>query len=915
MRKSLAVIIYIIGLSVAAAFAQTLQSSAVETANTNQVNRAEWTADDIVMAEQASSAQISPDCRWVVWIKSVPNQDKDKSISNLVLSSLTEKKEIQLTRGTDGVSDPKWSPDNRFVAFTTSRAADQAEKDAADSQLWLINPFGGEPWKLTDFVREISDYVWADNDTIIFSAKENPTFYDQSTQKDDAKVIEDEAHASPIRLYKFSVKSKEVTRLTHNTDRIDSFYLSPDGNHAVTIHGQSLSYSYDNKDKPFVFLYDLKTGERQQIFNETRFNIDEVVWAQDGKGFYAVNDFKENPRYLWAVLHEIYYYDLATGKPVKVNLDWENGLTGSFVATNDGFIALLANGVRNKVARYTRAGNSWRREFLMGEHAGNIFGIKLGADNKTLLYNYSTASTPSQWYSGELIGSQITAPKQITNINQNLQKKQIARTEIIKWKGALNEDVEGILYYPHNYKPGQKYPLVLMIHGGPTLVDSDAWKETYHYPHNLYASRGAFVFAPNYHGSSNYGLKWAESIGGGNYYELEVPDIEKGVDWLIAKGLVDPEKLGTLGWSNGSLLTIALTTRTNRYKAAGAGAGVVDWTSDWANAYFGASFNNYYFGKSPLEDPERYVRKSPFYQLEKVRTPTIIFFGEKDTTVAPSQGWMHFRALQQLGKTDVKFVMFPGESHSFRKLSHQKRKIEEEMAWFNKYLFKTGEETNEALKPDSPLAIALKQKNIKRNENLYGQIVSGKLVPETVNYENLNIGRFEVTRAQYAQFDSNYKIAPGTENYPANNITFDQAQKYCVWLGRLANANYRLANQTEAKTLYDNQGANENTLDYWAGYPVNPEDAARLKTTINKLGNSAPLLKEVGSFKGDGTDELVYDLGGNVAEWINVEGNQPKAFGGSADLPVDTKIRNRQPAAEYVGFRVIKDSGAAASVK
>ncbi len=718
-----------------------------------------------------------------------------------------------------------------------------------------------------------------------------------------------------MRLFKYDLKSKKTTRLTDNTDRIDYFYLSPDGNRAVTVHKQSLTYSYDNKVKPLVFLYDLKTGERKQIFSDMKFNIDDVVWAKDGKGFYASNDFKENPRYLWAVLTEMYYYDLKKSAPVKVNLNWENGLTGSFVATNNGFIALLANGVRNKIARYTREGDSWRREWLTGEHASNIFRIALGEDEKTLLYNYSTASTPAQWYRGFLNNSQIESPMQITDINKNLQNKLIAKTEIIHWKGALNEEVEGILYYPQDYKSGVKYPLIVMIHGGPTLVDSDAWKETDHYPHNLYTSRGAFVFAPNYHGSSNYGQKWSESIENGKYYDLEIPDIEKGIDYLIAKGLVDKDKLGTMGWSNGSLLTIELTTRTNRFKAASAGAGVVDWTSDWATAYFGASFDNYYFGASPIENPERYVRKSPFYRLDKVKTPTIIFFGEKDTTVAPSQGWLHFRALQQLGNTDVKFVLFPGESHSFRKLSHQKRKIEEELAWFDKYLFKTGEETNEALKPDSPLAIALKLKTVKRVGNLYGQKLNGKLVPETVDYKNINIGRFEVTRAQFAEFDANYKFAAGTENYPANDISFEQARRYCEWLSRLTNSNYRLPDENEAGTIYENPGANENTLDFWAGYAVNPDDAARLKTVVGKLGNSATLLMEVGSFKGVGAGELVFDLGGNVAEWIYSRSNKSEVFGGSADMPADSKIRNRQPEAEYIGFRVIKKSAKSITAK
>ena len=911
----MAMIICLIILSISAIFPQNLPSvDRTETDATNQA-ASKWSADDIVMSEQASNVQISPDCNWIVWIKSVPNKEKDKNFSNLILASLKEKKEIQLTRGTDGVSDPKWSPDGRFIAFSTSRKSEDSDEDAADSQLWLINPFGGEPWKISDFTREISDYVWADDDTIIFSAKEEPTFYEKSNEKEDAKVIEDEKHASPVRLFKFDIKSKEVTRLTDNKDRIDYFYLSPDASRVVTVHEQSLTYSYDNKVKPLVFLYDLETGGRKQIFSETKFNIDDVVWAKDGKGFYASSDFKKNPRYLWAVLTEMYYYDLEKATPVKVNLDWENGLTGSFVATDNGFIALLANGVRNKIARYTKTGDSWRREWLTGEHASNIFRIALGKDGKTLLYNYSTASTPAQWYRGFLNKSQIESPMQVTDINKNLQNKTIAKTEIVHWKGALDEEVEGILYYPQNYKAGVKYPLIVMIHGGPTLVDSDAWKETDHYPHNLYTSRGAFVFAPNYHGSSNYGQKWAESIENGKYYDLEIPDIEKGIDYLITKGLVDKDQLGVMGWSNGSLLTIELTTRTNRFKAASAGAGVVDWTSDWATAYFGASFDNYYFGASPIENPERYVRKSPFYRLDKVKTPTIIFFGEKDTTVAPSQGWLHFRALQQLGNTDVKFVLFPGESHSFRKLSHQKRKIEEELAWFNKYLFKTGEETNEALKPDSPLAIALKLKTVKRVGNLYGQTLNGKLFPETVNYKNINVGRFEITRAQFAEFNANYKFAAGTENYPANDISFEQARKYCEWLSRLTNSNYRLPDENEAETIYANSGKNENTLDFWAGYSVNPDDAARLKTVIGKLGDSAPLLKEVGSFKGVGADELVFDLGGNVAEWVYSQANKPEVFGGSADLPADSKIRKKQPEAEYIGFRVIKESAKSTTAK
>ena len=151
---------------------------------------------------------------------------------------------------------------------------------------------------------------------------------------------------------------------------------------------------------------------------------------------------------------------------------------------------------------------------------------------------------------------------------------------------------------------GKKYPLITATHGGPSGADHDSWSESWAYSNNLLNQRGSFILKTNYHGSNSYGLKWVESICCGKYYELEIPDIEKGVDSLIAKGLVDPDRIGALGWSNGSILSIQLMiVDPDRYKAAAVGAGDVEWISDWANVDFGEAFDDYYFGKLPLQDP------------------------------------------------------------------------------------------------------------------------------------------------------------------------------------------------------------------------------------------------------------------------------------------------------------------------
>src|SRR5262249_51506946 len=320
-----------------------------------------------------------------------------------------------------------------------------------------------------------------------------------------------------------------------NKDRIQSLAVSPDGKRAVTIHERSLSYTFDHKVKPAAFLYDLDKAESKQVFEGK--NIQTVHWQPDGKGFYAVNAFTNHPRYLIAYILELFHFDVASGQSTKVALDWPRGLADGgdgFAATADGFVALLADGVRHKPVHFVRNGTSWKHDDLDGEHARNLFALCVGRDGNTTIYQHSAADRPPRWYHARLDGGKLATPTLLVDLQADLAKKTRSRAEIVRWKGALDEEVEGLLHYPHQYQPGKKYPLVVMIHGGPFGADTDAWEETWAYPPNLVCAKGAFVLKPNYHGSSNYGLAFAESIGNGKYY-LPVEDIEKGIDHLIAK--------------------------------------------------------------------------------------------------------------------------------------------------------------------------------------------------------------------------------------------------------------------------------------------------------------------------------------------------------------------------------------------
>jgi dipeptidyl aminopeptidase/acylaminoacyl peptidase len=879
-----------------------------------------WTPEDVITQQDASQFEISPDAKFAVWVKAGADKEKDERVSNLFISNLSDGKEIQLTRGSFQVSQPRWSPSGETIAFLSGQPLLKPKPDLAPLQLWLISPSGGAPWSVTEFERGIEQIQWLDNDTILFSAEEDLSLYERQTKehKDDSNVVDDTPHTAPIRLFKFSIKDQKVTRLTDNADRIENFELSHDKKQLVAVASRELSYAWDQKIPPITYLVNINTGDRTEIFTGERILPNDIEWARDNSGFYVVAPFSDDPKFLVATVERVYFYDVAAAKTTEVNLDWDRGITRSLEPTSDGFVALLMDGVYSKPVRFTRHGGTWSRKSLASDDLRHYFSFALGDDGKTLVYEYSTASTPTQFFRAKLDGVKISSPLQITDLNPGFKNKTIAKSEVLRWKGANDEEVEGIVFYPDNYKAGKSYPLITATHGGPAGNDQDRWSQSWAYAPNLLTQRGAFVLKTNYHGSTGYGLKWVQSICCGKYYELEVPDIERGVDNLIEKGLVDPDRIGAMGWSNGSILTIQLTiTNPDRYKVASVGAGDVEWLSDWANVDFGESFDHYYFGKSPLEDPQLYIEKSPLFKLDRVKTPTLIFFGTIDRQVPTEQGWTHYRALYTLGKAPVKFILFPGEAHGPRKISHQLRKINEEDAWFDQYLFKTNPPENEALKKGSPLDTALHRRSVQKAGALFGVALHASgansenpppdiLIPETVKRGEIELGRFEVTRAQYAAFDKDYKFEPGTENYPVNKVSFEQAKSYCSWLTKLTSETYRLPNESEVAPLYKDR-TGENTLDYWAGYALNPEDAAKLGTEIKELPGDAPLLREVGSFPGQGEkdEELIFDLGGNVSEWIVDANGSPKTAGQSADRPSDARSQYRLADPPYTGFRVV----------
>ena len=870
-----------------------------------------WTPEDIINTESLGSVQFSPDNNMVVWTKRKPVKDKDRFVSDIYLTRLdiTDKdgfKTIQLTNAKENDYAPFFSKDGEFIYFQSSR-----EKG---KKLWKMSIYGGEPVAVHEFKNGISGIQWKDKNTIVFRSNEGQTLREQKLKelKDNVMVIEDTANWKPSRVYSFDLKTKKIQRITSNNKPVGSYTISPDGNWLVYTEARNISFAADAQKDPFTFLMNLKTGETTKIITDRGTPSYSFQFSKDNKGFYFTSSKTSSPEWNGAGATELFYFNIATMNYQKVNLDWDMGLGRGYVVVGNSVLATLANKAYLRLAYYYKSGDTWsKRSVKLDEKDDHTTILGVSEDGNRVAYRYSTASKLPKYYVATLSGSQFNYERELVKMNKKLEKKSITKSEVMYWKGAYDDEVNGILYYPENYEEGKKYPLVLSIHGGPTGVDLDMWSERWSTYPNILAQRGAFVLKPNYHGSGNHGQAWAESIKV-NYNKPELEDIYKAIQKLNDEGKIDMDKLGTMGWSNGAIITTALTIKyPDMFKFAAAGAGDVNWTSDYGTCRFGVSFDQYYIGGAPWDDVdgktynEKYITESFIFEIEKIKTPTIIFHGSEDRAVPRDQGWEYYRGLQQAGNTPVRFLWFPGQPHGLGKITHQLRKMKEELKWIDTYLFEKESKENKAFKKGSPLDKLLKIEKAKVTANgNFGVEHEGTLIPEvlSIKKDSTSISKFEVTNAQFKAFDSNFSFDAGMDNYPAV-VSRKQADNYVKWLSELTGETYRLPNAAEAKKLHKSAhkaAAKGNTLNYWAGYKITIDEVAMFREKLNEV--QSHLFKKVGKYTSTKVgDAMVYDLGGNVAEYYS-----DGIYGFSAydfyDAASDKMIESK-----HVGIRVIKE--------
>ncbi|HEV7499516.1 MAG TPA: S9 family peptidase, partial [Vicinamibacteria bacterium] len=306
-------------------------------------------------------------------------------------------------------------------------------------------------------------------------------------------------------------------------------------------------------------------------------------------------------------------------------------------------------------------------------------------------------TTGDERHLGEIAVSPLDRfqPKVLTDMTAQVAGWTLGSTELVRWTSSDGAEIEGVLHKPADFQAGKRYPLLVVIHGGPTGISRPLLGPgNRYYPIEIFLSKGAIVLEPNYRGSAGYGAAF-RALNVRNLGVGDMSDVMSGVDALVTRGLADPDRLGVMGWSQGGYISAFLATNTDRFKAISVGAGISDWTTYYVNTDI-TPFTRQYLHATPWDDPEIYARTSPITNIKKAKTPTLIQHGENDRRVPIPNGYELFRGLRDQG-VPAKMIVYAGFGHGITKPRSNRAVLQHNLDWFAHYVW------GEPISPDSPL--------------------------------------------------------------------------------------------------------------------------------------------------------------------------------------------------------------------
>jgi dipeptidyl aminopeptidase/acylaminoacyl peptidase len=631
------------------------------------------TVDDLLRVKAAGSPQISPDGAWVVYTVSDADFVQDAFVSQIWLVNAATGDRRQLTRGEKPATNPQWSPDGQWIAFTSSRIGDR-------NQLFAMRADGGEAVQLTKAETAVGAFAWSPDGTrIAFSATEPATQLakDRRAAFSDFEVVRqeyDHAHLWTIDVdeaIRTPVTGRQQTRGKEFS--VAGFTWSPDARRiafSATVNPDLIQGVTAD-----VFVLTLAGDSVRRLVSLPGPDSD-PHWSPDGSQIVfstymgKVDYFARNSR--------LAVVPAAGGTPRALTDAFDEN--PSLVAWNrDGIYFTGSQKTASHLFRIAPAGGAIARVSAPDNAMTGSYSLSRDGRRAALIVNAPMALP-------EVAVSEVSnwSPKLVTDMSAQAKGLITGTREVIEWKSKDGTIIEGVLIKPANFDPARKYPLLCVIHGGPTAIDRPTFLDTRYYPVDSWVARGALVLKVNYRGSTGYGEKFrrlnVRNLGVGDAW-----DVISGVDYLIGKGWVDPARVASMGWSQGGYISAFLTTSSTRFKAISVGAGI----SDWATYYYNTDITPFtinYLGANPVDDPEVYRKTSPFSYVKEARTPTLIQHGELDRRVPIANAYQLRQALADRG-VPVEMVVYKGFGHGITKPRAMRAVMEHNLVWFNHYLW------------------------------------------------------------------------------------------------------------------------------------------------------------------------------------------------------------------------------------
>ncbi|MCI0336943.1 MAG: S9 family peptidase [Acidobacteria bacterium] len=635
------------------------------------------TVEDVVGLNRASDAQISPDGRRVSFVVTSWDRESDRFNSDIWLAYDTREPAIRLTSHPGRDDHPRWSTDGRRIAFLSERANDVRDPLSSSSsggQIFLLNTQGGEPTKLTSFKSAIRSFEWSPDGQSIAIIAEEP----REKLKTKPPLVVDEDHLS-AQLWIVDVKTNEVKQLTRGSRHIVSFNWSQDSSQIVFTARATPKLLDNHTTEVFVVPTDLKaapydTAGARQI-TEGNGAESEPRFSPDGRWIAFLAHSDEDPNVGPLRIHVV---SRSGGEPRVLGKNFDGYITSyRWVFDSLRFVILAGVGVNSRI--YTMSVFDQKPLALTrDEGVTTNFSATLDAMNIAFVHENPRLSTEVAYLS-----ARIMVPVFLTHLNPQIEQFALGQVEAVKWRSNDGTEIEGLLVYPVGYQTGKRYPLVTYIHGGPESAYVRGFNASWGAFPQIYAAHGYVVFMPNFRGSANYGAKFAQAnakLAGKVDYE----DLLSGIDDLIKRGIADENRLAVAGWSYGGYLSAWLIGQTNRFKCAAYGAGLSNAVSYWGTADIVAQRERLH-GGTPWEARKTFDEQSPLTYLARVKTPTLIFHGEKDERVPVGQSQETYRTLKRLGVT-TQLVIYPDQGHGLTIPSYQIDKMRREFAWIEKCL-------------------------------------------------------------------------------------------------------------------------------------------------------------------------------------------------------------------------------------